>query len=243
MDYLYGRNPVLESLRARRRSPRQLYLAQGGDLQSVATLARQARFPFEWVDRQRLQQLVGHGHHQGVVLETSDYPYVDLDDLLTDAHSAGRPALYLALDLLQDPQNVGSLLRTAEAVGVDGVILQRRRAVGITPAVVNSSSGATEHLRVAQVANLPQALRALQAADVWLYGLDTEPGATPIQDADFSRAVALVVGGESGGLRRLVRDLCDFRIRLPMRGAIESLNAAVAGSISLYAVWQARGFR
>ncbi len=143
---------------------------------------------------------------------------------------------------MQDPQNAGSLLRTAEVVGVHGVILQERRAVGVTPAVVNASSGASEHLSIARETNLARIMRRLQQDGVWLYGMDGRPESTPYHEADLSGPIGLVVGSEGAGLRRLVRERCDVLIRLPMRGRIESLNAAVAGSVALYAVWRCRGF-
>ncbi len=134
-----------------------------------------------------------------------------------------------------------ALLRTAEAVGVHGVILQKRRAVGITPAVVNASSGAVEHLLVAQETNLSRALQLLKEAGIWIYGLEGQPDLIPYYEARLDGPIALVVGGEGAGLRRLVRDTCDVLIRLPMRGQVESLNAAVAGSVALYAVARVRG--
>jgi 23S rRNA (guanosine2251-2'-O)-methyltransferase len=181
-------------------------------------------------------------NHQGVVLEAAPYPYVALDETFDPAALSGEPPLLLLLDLIQDVQNVGTLLRTAEAVGVHGVVLQERRAAAVTPAVVSASSGAVEHLKVAQVTNLVQAMKTLKEADVWLAGLDQGPDAIRYDQANLRGALGLVVGSEGAGLRRLVRETCDFLIELPMRGQVESLNAAVAGSVALYAAWAARGF-
>jgi 23S rRNA (guanosine2251-2'-O)-methyltransferase len=158
------------------------------------------------------------------------------------ARSVGQPPFLLLLDLLQDVQNVGTLLRTAEAVGVHGVIIQHRRAADITPAVVNASSGAVEHLQIAQVTNLVQTIKTLKDEGVWLVGLDLGDDAVRYDQANLKGPMGLVVGSEGHGLRRLVRETCDFIISLPMQGQIESLNAAVAGSLALYATWQARGF-
>jgi len=152
-----------------------------------------------------------------------------------------RPLLLL-LDLLHGPQNIGALLRTAEACGVHGVILQDRRAPEITPSVVQFAAGATEHLLIAKVTNLAETMRRLKDAGVWLAGMDLDDTAEELGRVDLDRALGIVVGHEGEGLRRLVRDRCDFLVRLPMRGRVESLNAAVAGSILLYAAWQARGF-
>jgi 23S rRNA (guanosine2251-2'-O)-methyltransferase len=142
------------------------------------------------------------------------------------------------LDHLQDPQNVGTLLRTAEVVGAHGVILPQRRAAAITPAVVNASSGAAEHLCIAQVSNIAQAIAALQQAGMWVVGLEDDPAAQDMEQVDLNMPLALVVGAEGVGLARLSRERCDFLVRLPMRGQVESLNAAVAGSIMLYHVWR-----
>jgi 23S rRNA (guanosine2251-2'-O)-methyltransferase len=141
---------------------------------------------------------------------------------------------------LKDPQNLGSLLRTAEAVGLHGAIIQRRRAVGVTPAVVNTSSGAVEHVPVAQVTNLSNTIRDLKASDVWVAGLESARGAKRYDQADLSGPLAIVVGSEGSGLRRLVKERCDFLIELPMRGRVTSLNASVAGSIALYEAWRQR---
>ena len=148
--------------------------------------------------------------------------------------------LYLALDHLQDVQNLGTLLRTAEAMGVTGVILPGRRAAGVTPAVVNASSGAVEHLQIALVGNLVQALEVLKETGVWVAGLDAAPEAEPLAAADLRGPLVLVVGAEGAGLSRLVRERCDWLVEIPMVGQVESLNAAVAGSIVLVAARQAR---
>ncbi len=246
MEILFGRNPVRESLRAGRRVPRRLVLAEGiresGVVAEILRLARSADLDVRRVPKREVGRLVGHGHHQGVALETSSYPYVDVPTMLAASARIGAPPFLLVLDLLQDPQNVGALLRTAEAVGVHGIILQRRRAVGITPAVVNASSGGVEHLLVAQETNLSRAVQGLKEAGIWICGLDSRPGLVSYHQANLDGPLALVVGSEGSGLRRLVRDSCDVLIRLPMRGQVESLNAAVAGSVALYAVARARGF-
>jgi 23S rRNA (guanosine2251-2'-O)-methyltransferase len=177
------------------------------------------------------------------MLETGEYPYADLPDLLEVASERGQPPFLLLLDLIQDVQNVGTLLRTAEAVGVHGVLIQERRAAGITPAVVNASSGAVEHLFIAQVTNLVSAMGTLKKqGDLWFAGLDTGPDATRYDQAKLKGGIGIVVGGEGKGLRRLVRETCDFIVALPMRGQVESLNAATAGSLALYEAWRARGF-
>lgn len=242
-ETLYGRNAVYESLRAGRRAFYRLLLAdtvRATDIvDDILTLAERAGVPVERVPRRHLDWL-GEANHQGVALEASEYPYVDLDDILAESIRRNEPPFLLLLDLLQDPQNVGTLLRTAEAVGVHGVVLQQRRAVGITPAVVHTSAGAVEHLLVAQVTNLPETVEHLKARGVWVFGLEATRGAKRYDQVDFTGPVALVVGSEGEGIRRLVSERCDGMVLLPMRGKITSLNAAVAGSVVLYEAWRQR---
>ncbi len=236
-ETLYGRNAVYESLRAGRRKPYKVMLAEGirqtDVVGQIVSLARRVGVPVQRVTRLDLDRL-GEVHHQGVALETSEYPYVTLDAILEVTRSRGEPPLILLLDLLQDPQNVGSLLRTAEAVGVHGAVIPQRRAVGVTPAVVNASAGAVEHLLVARETNLVNVIERLKASDVWMAGLENRPDAQVYCEADLRGPLALVVGSEGEGLRRLVCERCDFLLRLPMLGQVASLNAAVAGSVVLY---------
>lgn len=255
-ELLYGRHAVLEALRAGRRRVYRIQLGlgvkQAGNVAEILALAQQGRVPVAEVPRQVLER-VGAVNHQGVVAEADPYPYVELGELLPTASpgSGQLPAsapLYLVLDHLQDVQNLGTLLRTAEAMAVTGVLLPERRAASITPAVVNASAGAVEHLRIALVGNLVQALERLKAAGVWVVGLDARPEAVPLGHTDgsagftagLSGPLALVVGAEGPGLARLVREHCDWLLAIPMYGQIASLNAAVAGSVALVAARQAR---
>lgn len=180
----------------------------------------------------------GSVNHQGVVAEAEVYRYVDLEELLRLEQDSAP--LFLALDHLQDVQNLGTLLRTAEAMAVAGVILPERRAASITPAAVNASAGAVEHISVALVTNLVQTLERLKTAGVWVVGLDNGPDAVALPEADLTGPLALVVGAEGAGLSRLVRECCDWLLAIPMYGRVASLNAAVAGSIALSAARQAR---
>jgi 23S rRNA (guanosine2251-2'-O)-methyltransferase len=240
MELLYGRHAVLEALRAGRRQMHRIYLAEGakraGNVAEIVRLAAMRRCPLGEAPRPILDR-AGPVNHQGVVAEAGPYPYVDLDDVLP---VPGSPdPLYLALDHLQDVQNLGTLLRTAEAMGVRAVLMPGRRAAEITPAVVNASAGAVEHLQIAQVVNLVQALEHLKGAGVWVVGLDARPEAIPLGRADLSGPLALVVGAEGAGLARLVSERCDWLLSIPMYGQVESLNAAVAGSVALVAARQA----
>lgn len=240
-ETLYGRHAVAEALQAGRRRVLRVLLAEesavAGRLEPLLSGASGAGVPVERVPRAELDRV--HTHHQGVAARVSPYPYIDLADVLERVHQAGEPALVLILDSLQDPQNLGTLLRTAAAVGVHGVVLPLRRGAGVTPAVVSASAGAVEHMLVAQ-ANLAGAIARLKQEGVWVCGLENRPEAEVFRPESLQGPLALVVGGEAAGLRPLVRQLCDRRLRLPMRGPLDSLNAAVAGSIALYLAWSAR---
>ncbi len=236
MDRLYSRHAVRESLRAHRRTFQRLLIAEGVEdapiLREIKQLAQLARVPVTAAKRDALNQVTPH--HQGVMLEAGAYPYVDVDEIFAHAQARQQAPFILILDALQDPQNFGSLIRTAEAVGVHGVIVPERRSAGVTPAAVNASSGAAEHMRVAQVVNLARAIDEIKKRDVWVYALHGESPATPLFGADLKGALAIVVGSEGEGVHRLVREKADFVLKLPMHGQVESLNAAVAGSVALY---------
>jgi 23S rRNA (guanosine2251-2'-O)-methyltransferase len=242
-EWIYGRNAVFETLRAGRRRVHRLRTATGlhasPRLQQTIELAKAHKVVVEEVPRSDLDGL--GANHQGIALQAEEFPYSHLGELFEKAERAQSPPFFLLLDTLQDPQNLGTLLRTAEAVGVHGIVLPQHRTATVTPAVVNASSGACEHLLIAQH-NLAQAIDELKSANVWVIGLEGGEAAQPVDQVRLDGAVAIVVGGEGEGMRRLVRESCDVLLRLPMRGQIESLNAAVAGSIVLYLTWQARGF-
>ncbi len=245
-EILFKRNAIRECLRAGRRKLHRLLVARDADLsdgpaQHILAEARRRNVPVETTDRKAIN-LATHGErHQNMILEVGPYHYADLEDILARAAERGEPPLVVLLDLVQDPRNVGALLRTAEAMGVHGVVIQERRGCEVTPTVVNTAAGATEHLRVAQVTNLAEAMRWLSQRDVWLAGLGLDPSAQPLDQVDLDRALGLVIGNEGDGLRRLIRERCDFLLSVPMQGRVESLNAAVAGSIALYAARAARG--
>ena len=228
-EILYGRQPVREALRAGRRNVFKLLIATG--VRSTGIIGQILS----------LDKLGGEVNHQGLAAEVSGYPYCDLADLISAAQEVRQDPFLLLLDHIQDPQNLGSLLRTAEAVGVHGVVLPERRSASVTPAVVRASAGAAEHVQVAQVTNLSRAIEQLKAKGVWLIGLAALPQAELYTQASLSGPLGLVVGSEGQGLARLVREACDFLIRLPMYGQVESLNAAVAGAIALYEVRRQRG--
>lgn len=244
IEFIYGRNAVRESLRAQRRTLRRLLIAEGvregGPITELLELAQAARVPVEQSERRELDALTEGANHQGVALEGGPYRYAELDEMLALAQERNELPLLLLLDHVQDPQNVGTLLRTADAVGVHGVILPDRRAAGITPSVVNASSGAVEHLLISQATNLAQTIEELKEHSIWVAGLEDDPRAQLYDSQRSDLPLALVVGAEGPGLSRLVRERCDFLIKLPMAGHVASLNAATAGSIALYSLWRRR---
>lgn len=245
METLYRRNAVRETLRGSRRQLYRLWLEEGlneRDAQPLLAAAVERGLPVQRAPRQKLTQLAGDSSHQGVVLEAGPFPYSDVEEMLELAAERGERPFLLLLDLLHGPQNIGALLRTAELCGVHGVIIQDRRAPDITPSVVTYSVGAVEHLLVAQVTNLVETMRSLKEQDLWLVGMDLGDEAESLGELDLNMALGIVVGHEGEGLRRLVRETCDFLLRLPMRGQVDSYNAAVAGSILLFSAWQARDF-
>jgi 23S rRNA (guanosine2251-2'-O)-methyltransferase len=240
-EWITGRNPVFELLSARRRDSFRLWVNAGsqekGRLAEILILAKAQKVPVESVPRGKLDPL--GENHQGVAVETSAYPYVAWQDIVMKAESLHQPLFILALDLIQNPQNLGNLIRTAEAVGVHGILIPLARSATITPAVVTSSAGATEHLLIAQ-ANLAQAFDELKHVGAWIIGLEHSPEAQPPEKVDLKGPLVMVVGSEGEGLRQLVRKTCDLLLDLPLSGRVTSLNAAVAGSIALYMAYQAR---
>jgi 23S rRNA (guanosine2251-2'-O)-methyltransferase len=249
-ELLYGRHAVHECLRASRRRIFRLWveskqenapLPKDGPVGELVALAERDHIQARSIRGGLFDKLrADHVNAQGVALEVDDYPYVTIEECLVNARTVGEPPLLLILDHLQDPQNLGTLIRTAETVGVHGIIIPERRAVRVTPAVSNASAGAVEYLAVAQVVNINRTIDELKTRGVWVAGLDSDPQTPPLAAARLEGALAVVVGSEGEGLSRLTREKCDFLVRLPMFGRVESLNAAVAGSIVLYNARQAR---
>lgn len=241
-EFIYSRNAVYETLRAKRREVFRIQIAEGaqekGRLDEILQMAKERKILVERLPRPRLDKV--HQNHQGIVAEVSNYQYSDVVEILERASQKSELPFVLILDSLQDPQNFGSLLRTAEVVGVHGVIIPLAHTVDVTPAVVNASSGASEHLLIAQ-SNLSQAMDAFKEENIWIVGLD-QNGETVSEKTDrhLRGAIGLVVGSEGEGLRELTRKKCDIVLKLPMRGQVESLNAAVAGSVALYLAYLAR---
>jgi 23S rRNA (guanosine2251-2'-O)-methyltransferase len=234
-EYIWGRNPVLETLHSGRRVKR-LLLAEGQRDAAVAAIVREAErqcVPIDVVPRSRLDQLSRGAVHQGSMLQVEERKYVNVSDILAYAARKQEAPFLLILDAIQDVNNLGSLMRTAEAAGVHGIVLPEHRAAEVNATVVKTSAGATEHLLIAQEVNLTRVIDELKRENVWVVGLAGE-AKTFYDKANLTGPLAIVVGNEGKGLGRLVREHCDLLVKLPMHGQINSLNAAVAGSIALY---------
>jgi len=231
-EVIYSRQAVRECLRARRRTIYRLSLAEGIEdapiIREIRRLAEAQRLRITSALRGALPPAA-----QGVALEVGDYPYADLDECFALAQTRGERPFLLVLDGIQDPHNLGNLIRTAETAGVHGVVIGERRSAGVTPVVVNASAGATEHMRVVRAVNLARAVEAIQARDVWVVALHGEAQQT-LYALDLRGGLAFIVGGEGEGVSRLLREKADFVARLPMHGQIGSLNAAAAGAAALY---------
>lgn len=232
-EWIVGRNAVTEALRVGRPID-HLLVARGehvGRMGEILARARERQIPIKETDPRKLDLLCGP-HHQGVAAAAACRPYATLDEVLSLAEERGEPPFLVVCDGLEDPHNLGAIVRTAEAAGAHGVVVPKRRSVGLTAAVYKASAGAVEYLPVARVTNLADTLRELKKRNIWVYGLDMD--GAPWNRTDLRGAVALVVGSEGKGLSRLVRELCDGIVSLPMYGQIESLNASVACGILLY---------
>jgi len=240
-EFIYSRNAVYETLRAKRRQVFSIEIAEGaqekGRMAEIIKIANERKIKVTRTPRGRLDKV--HENHQGVIAEGGGYPYSDVIEILESARQKSELPFVLILDSLQDPQNFGTLLRTAEAVGIHGVVIPLARTVEVTPAVVNASSGASEHMLIAQ-SNLSQAIDSLKDAETWIVGLDQHGVQVEAGSRHLRGALGLVVGSEGEGLHDLTRKKCDILLKLPMRGEIESLNAAVAGSVALYLAYLAR---
>ena len=241
---IFGRQPVYELLRAGRREIKRLMMADNIRQASAAVtrilkVAEKKGIAPVPVTGQDLDRICRSGNHQGVAVEASLYPYVELEDLLAESDRSDPPLL-LVIDHVQDPQNLGSMLRSCESVGVTGVVIPATRAVEVTAAAVRASAGAAEYVRVARVSNLHNALLRMKEAGIRTVGMENAAEAVLYTAADLRGPVALVVGSEGEGMAKLLRETCDLLVRLPMRGRVGSLNAAVAAAIALYEIRRQR---
>lgn len=237
-NLLAGRNPIREALKSGR-DIEKLMVARGelsGSAREIVQLARELRIPVQEVDRARLDAITRN--HQGMLAFASAYQYSTVEEMLAKAEEKGEEPFLVLLDGITDPHNLGAIIRSAECAGAHGVIVQERRAVGLTPAAVKASAGAVEYLPVARVTNLTATIEKLQALNIWVYAADMD--GEDYAQTDFSGGVALVIGAEGEGVSRRVLDTCDKTVSLPIRGHVDSLNASVAAGILMYAVMRSR---
>jgi 23S rRNA (guanosine2251-2'-O)-methyltransferase len=233
---LEGRNPVLEALRSGRPIGK-IFLAKNVERHSaiaeIIHLAQINGVPLEYVDRLAIDRQSETGANQGVIAFTISKEYLDLDELLAISKEKNQPALYIILDGVEDPHNLGAILRTAEASGMHGVIVREKRAVGLTPTVEKASAGATEYIPISRVTNISQTIEYLKKNNIWIVGID-QAGKTNYTKIDYKTPTAIVIGGEGKGLSDLVKKHCDFLAAIPMKGKITSLNASVAAGVVMY---------
>lgn len=239
-EQIEGRNPVLEALRANHEIVKIYILNEvSGSFQEIAGLARKKKIPVTPVDGKVLDRMATSRNHQGVIAVAAEWKYAQIGEMFQKASERNEPPFILLLDGVEDPQNFGSIIRTAEAAGVHGIIIPERRSVGLTAVVSRASSGAIEHIPVARVTNLTRTIEELKKQGLWFTG--TDMNATQLfHESDLKGAIGVVMGGEGSGISRLVKEHCDQMVRLPMWGRINSLNVAVATGIILYEVRRQR---
>ena len=240
-EILYGTNPIREALASRGHKIREIWVSRRGFSTTLRSLLIQARalgIKVRTVDRQRLEARAGTTSHQGIIAFVSPHDYVELETILEASLYEG-PALVVVLDGIEDPQNLGGLIRTAYVCGAHGVLLPKDRAAPLTAAVAKASAGALEHCKVARVTNLRRTLELLKEKGIWVVGLTME-GEQPIYELDLCQPIALVIGGEAKGIRPLIKQTCDLRASIPQQGILDSLNAGAAGAMALYETMRQR---
>ncbi|GAF66183.1 tRNA/rRNA methyltransferase [Bacillus sp. TS-2] len=240
-EFIIGKNPVIEALRSGH-PINKIWVAEGAQhnqMSKVFELAKQKGLSVQQVPKRKLEQLVKTQNHQGVVASIAAFEYKELDDLFSLAEERGEEPFFLLLDELEDPHNLGSILRTADAVGAHGVIIPKRRAVGLTQTVAKASTGAIEYIPVVRVTNMARTIDELKDRGLWFVGTDAA-GKQDYRQASYDMPLGLVIGSEGKGISRLVREKCDFLIQIPMVGQVTSLNASVAASLLMYEVYRHR---
>jgi len=240
---IMGKNPIIEAINSER-PINKIYIAEGintASLKNLFTLIKEKKIVFQNVPRKKLDQMVEGANHQGIIAEVAPYDYYELYDLVTKAKKASPLPFFVMLDGIEDPHNLGSILRTADVTGVDGIIIPKRRSVGLTSTVAKTSAGAIEYIPVSKVVNLAQTIDHLKAEGFWIIGTDAFAEQAYFE-LDYKLPVCLVIGSEGKGISRLIKDKCDFFVKMPMAGHVNSLNASVAAGIIMYEVFKQRGF-
>lgn len=239
-EWIAGKNPVIEALKSDR-DINKIWISEGsqkGQMQVVTKLAKERNVLVQFVPKQKIDQM-SKENHQGVIAQVAAYQYAEIDDLFNRAAEKGEDPFFLILDELEDPHNLGSILRTADAAGVHGIIIPKRRAVGLTATVAKLSTGAIEYVPVARVTNIARTIDELKERGVWVFGTDVKKS-QDYRRMDSTLPLAIVIGSEGKGIGRLIRDKCDFLIHLPMSGHVTSLNASVAAALLMYEVHRKR---
>jgi 23S rRNA (guanosine2251-2'-O)-methyltransferase len=241
VDWIFGKHAVLEAASAGR-DMEKVWFAEGLKKKSVEDLIRKLegqKIPYHWVPRSKLDQVADNQNHQGVAAQVSSYQYASLEQILARSKEKAEAPFLLLLDGIVDPHNLGSILRTADAAGVHGVIIPKRRAAGLTATVAKTSAGAIEYVPVAKVTNINRTAEQLKEQGIWLIGTDGDAKQS-YETVDYDLPVALVIGNEGQGISQQLKKKCDFLVRLPMKGNVSSLNASVATGVMLYQVLQSR---
>ena len=239
-ELIIGSNPIMEALKADREL-NQLFVARGersGSIGKIISLAKQKGIPIKETDAKKLDYMSGGGVHQGVAAFCAAHDYSTLEDIFALAEQRNEPPFIIICDEIEDPHNLGAIIRTADAVGAHGVVVPKRRSAALTGIVAKSSAGALEYVKVARVTNLAAALEQMKQKNVWLYCSDMD--GEDYKKVDYAGGVGLVIGSEGKGVSRLIREKCDFVVSLPMKGKINSLNASVAAAVLMYAVAEGR---
>ncbi|MBS4197840.1 23S rRNA (guanosine(2251)-2'-O)-methyltransferase RlmB [Lederbergia citri] len=239
-EWIAGKNPVIEALKSDR-DINKIWIAEGsqkGQMQVIVKLAKERNVLVQYVPKQKIEQNTKE-NHQGVIAQVAAYQYAELDDLFAHASKKGEDPFFLILDELEDPHNLGSILRTADAAGVHGIIIPKRRAVGLTATVAKLSTGAIEYIPVARVTNIARTIEEIKERGIWVFGTDAK-GSQDYRKMDATMPLAIVIGSEGKGIGRLIREKCDFLIHLPMSGHVTSLNASVAAALLMYEVHRKR---
>ncbi|WP_117149444.1 23S rRNA (guanosine(2251)-2'-O)-methyltransferase RlmB [Paraliobacillus zengyii] len=239
-EWIVGKNPVVEALRSGR-SINKIMVSDhlnSQAAQKLQALAKQSGIVLQKVPKQKIDQLVD-GNHQGVVASVAAYSYASLDDIFQLAEEKEEDPFFILLDEIEDPHNLGSVLRTADATGAHGIIIPKRRAVGLTATVAKTSAGAIEYVPVVRVTNMAQTIEELKSRNVWVVGTEAE-GTEDYRALEGTMPIALVIGNEGKGMSRLVKEKCDWTVRLAMQGKVSSLNASVAASLLMYEIYRKR---
>jgi 23S rRNA (guanosine2251-2'-O)-methyltransferase len=239
-EYIVGKNPVIEALKSER-DINKILIAEGsqrGQMQQITQLAKEANVIVQFVPKKKIDQISSE-NHQGVLAYVAAYQYAEIDDLFAAAEKKNESPFFLLLDEIEDPHNLGSIMRTADSVGAHGIIIPKRRAVGLTATVAKASTGAIEYIPVVRVTNMARTIDELKERGIWIAGTDAK-GKDDYRRLDGTMPLGLVIGSEGKGMGRLIRDKCDFLIHLPMVGKVTSLNASVAASLLMYEVYRKR---